>query len=140
MLCAQQLLRSAPLASHASAGPLVEAAAGDMAEAASSGHAQSARRLQLLAAGVPRGAKLLSTLTSVLTAGSLSSADTHTLHGLLDSDGAGAPRLLDYPILHSFAESGEHTAIGSSFAGKLGLIPPPKHTMASVKGAADDPR
>ena len=57
-----------------------------------------------------------------------------------DADSGSAPRLLDYPILHSFVEGTEHTAIGSNFAGKLELIPPPKHTMASVKGAADGPR
>ena len=40
--------------------------------------------------------------------------------------------------MDSFSEGTGHTAAEKPFARRLELLPPPKHTMASVKGAHDD--
>eukprot|EP00900_Chrysochromulina_parva_P001943 jgi/Chrpa1/1174/Chrysochromulina_OHIO_Genome00008250-RA len=77
--CAQLLLRTAPLATLGSRTQLEKAAA-RMADAAAATHgAAGARRLQLLAAGVPRESALLSSLVSVLIAGVITPADAQTL-------------------------------------------------------------
>ena len=77
--CAQLLLRTAPLAMLGSRTQLEKAAA-RMADAAAATHgAAGARRLQLLAAGVPRESALLSSLVSVLIAGVITPADAQTL-------------------------------------------------------------
>ena len=63
----QLLLRAQPLAGSDHAA-LMEQASGAMAEAAASMHGSAARRLQLLAAGVPRNSALMSAMVSILTA------------------------------------------------------------------------
>ena len=76
---AQLLLRTAPLATIGFQTHL-ETAAARMADAAAATHgAAGARRLQLLAAGVPRESALLSSLVSVLIAGVITPADAQTL-------------------------------------------------------------
>ena len=76
---AQLLLRTAPLATIGFRTHL-ETAAARMADAAAATHgAAGARRLQLLAAGVPRESALLSSLVSVLIAGVITPADAQTL-------------------------------------------------------------
>ena len=76
---AQLLLRTAPLATIGFRTQL-ETAAARMADAAAATHgAAGARRLQLLAAGVPRESALLSSLVSVLIAGVITPADAQTL-------------------------------------------------------------
>ena len=78
-LHAQLMLRAPPLACHAEFGGLAEQAAASTARAAARTHGQAYRRLHLLAAGVPRGATLMSSLVSVLTVDGVCSADAHTL-------------------------------------------------------------
>lgn len=74
----QLLLRGKPLLDHASAG-LVEHACGGMAEAAAAMHGKAARRLQLLAAGVPRQSALMNALVTILAEGGVSAGDAQKL-------------------------------------------------------------
>ena len=75
---AQLLMRTDVLADHPSTR-LIEQAGGAMAEAATAMHGSSARRLQLLAAGVPRHSSFMSALVSILAADVISSGDAQTL-------------------------------------------------------------
>lgn len=79
LLCALLLVQSGSLADEPGHAEVLEEVAAQMAEAAARSHGQPARRLQLLAAGVPRHSALMSCLISVLTAGAISSADAHHL-------------------------------------------------------------
>ena len=78
---------------------LVEAARAAMGNTAASSHAGPSRRLEMLAAGAPRGSPLLRCLVSVLTAGAISSADVQILREECERGAEGLSALQSPAVL-----------------------------------------